>query len=227
MSISAMKQALEALERGRSQIIGALVQQDQDEAITALRQAIAEAEEQDADQWYENLLWGKPKPVAWIVDGEIKVRLDMAGKLYYSETNVYEKDVVDQAIQQEPVAFVSGYTNGECVVMPMNPAVVFSVGTALYNAPVHASDISQECVDETAKDRHEPVAWMSPSCKLYPTRLRAVENGEQMVTPLYAAPPKREWVGLTDEEGEDLLKGSKNAYDAIKRIEAKLKEKNT
>jgi hypothetical protein len=28
-------------------------------------------------------------PVAWIVDGEIRVRLDMVGKLYYSETNVY------------------------------------------------------------------------------------------------------------------------------------------
>jgi len=54
MSISAMKQALDALERGRSQIIGALVQQDQDEAIAALRQAIAEAEKQE--------------PVAWLYD---------------------------------------------------------------------------------------------------------------------------------------------------------------
>jgi len=38
---------------------------------------------------------------------------------------------------------------------------------------------------------------------------------------------QREWVGLTDEEIEDMLKGSKNAYDAVERIEAKLKEKNT
>jgi hypothetical protein len=53
MSVSAMKQALEALERGRSQIIGALVQQDQDEAITALRQAIAEAEKQEPVAWRE------------------------------------------------------------------------------------------------------------------------------------------------------------------------------
>ena len=60
----------------------------------------------------------------------------------------------------------------------------------LYTAPVHAIDISQERVDETAKSEHE-------------------------------------WVGLTDEEEEDILKGSKNAYDAIKSIEAKLKEKNT
>ena len=38
---------------------------------------------------------------------------------------------------------------------------------------------------------------------------------------------KREWVGLTPKEEEDILKGSKNAYEAIKTIEAKLKEKNT
>jgi hypothetical protein len=42
-----------------------------------------------------------------------------------------------------------------------------------------------------------------------------------------SAPPQREWQGLTDEEKEDVLKGSKNAYDAIERIEAKLKEKNS
>ena len=36
----------------------------------------------------------------------------------------------------------------------------------------------------------------------------------------------REWVGLTEDEKEDMLKGSKNAYDAVERIEAKLKEKN-
>jgi hypothetical protein len=143
VSISAMKQAVKALEYAAG-LISPITKGCQCQiclAHTALRQAIAEAEKQE--------------PVAWIVDGEIKVRLDMAGKLYYSETNVYEKDVVEQAIQQEPVAFVSGYTNGECVVMPMNPAVVFSVGMALYTAPVHASDISQERVDETAKDRHE------------------------------------------------------------------------
>jgi len=37
----------------------------------------------------DRLAQPEPEPVAWVVDGEIKVRLDMAGKLYYSETNVY------------------------------------------------------------------------------------------------------------------------------------------
>ena len=51
MTIEAMKQALEALERGRPQIVGALVQQDQDNAITAIKQALEQPE---------------PEPVAWM-----------------------------------------------------------------------------------------------------------------------------------------------------------------
>jgi hypothetical protein len=53
-------------------------------------------------------------------------------------------------------------------------------------------------------------------------------TGEPLIDgwPLYSGLPQREWQGLTDEEKEDVLKGSKNAYDAIERIEAKLKEKN-
>ncbi len=76
MSIEAMKQALEALEAiyrtGDTQAFDLCYAPN---VIPALRQAIAEAEMQE--------------PVAWIVDGKIKVRLDMAGKLYFSETNVY------------------------------------------------------------------------------------------------------------------------------------------
>lgn len=42
--------------------------------------------------------------------------------------------------------------------------------------------------------------------------------------PLYT---KREWVGLTDEETEDLLSMFFTGDEQIKAIEAKLKEKNT
>jgi hypothetical protein len=91
-------------------------------------------------------------------------RLDIwLGLRYGNERVPSEKEVIRtlrqaiaEAEKQEPVAIVSGYTNGECVVTPINPAVVFSVGTAFsYTAPVHASDISQERVDETAKGGHE------------------------------------------------------------------------
>jgi hypothetical protein len=44
----------------------------------------------------------------------------------------------------------------------------------------------------------------------------------------YAAPPKREWVGLTDGEMVDLLKEYEGRLwvDVCRAIEAKLKEKN-
>ena len=45
------------------------------------------------------------------------------------------------------------------------------------------------------------------------------------VVPLYAAPPQREWVGLTDEDIEDCLEMS--IQGTCRAIEAKLKEKNT
>jgi hypothetical protein len=51
----------------------------------------------------------------------------------------------------------------------------------------------------------------------------------------YATPPKREWVGLTDEEGAEIWgdahdldwKRTVTPKEIVKRIEAKLKEKNT
>jgi hypothetical protein len=81
MSIDAMKQALKFCEeigdlRGPYPFVNETsIVSDSRKVLKALRQAIEQAEKQE--------------PVAWIVDGEIKVRLDMAGKLYYSETNVY------------------------------------------------------------------------------------------------------------------------------------------
>jgi hypothetical protein len=45
----------------------------------------------------------------------------------------------------------------------------------------------------------------------------------------YVYPPKREWVGLTDEEIQECLKGLPTQTIDVyaRRIEAKLKEKNT
>jgi hypothetical protein len=47
--------------------------------------------------------------------------------------------------------------------------------------------------------------------------------------PLYTAPPKKEWVGLTDEElGKTVLANlNETLWTLTKDIEAKLKEKNT
>ncbi len=39
--------------------------------------------------------------------------------------------------------------------------------------------------------------------------------------------PKREWVGLTDEEENELWESTDSDWELMKRVEAKLKEKNT
>ena len=46
-------------------------------------------------------------------------------------------------------------------------------------------------------------------------------------SPLYTAPPKREWVGLTDDEVNELVSRFKRySYVLLREVEAKLKEKN-
>ena len=49
------------------------------------------------------------------------------------------------------------------------------------------------------------------------------------VVALYAAPPQREWVGLTDDEIYEAVENSNSVLvkDMARAIEAKLKEKNT
>ena len=130
---------------------------------------------------------------------------------------------------------------------------------ALRQALVDADDTSQKRVDEMVKTEHgkkieialayqrgwdaavaqqEPVAWMYVN---EDGECEQIEYGpvfdDPGVTPLYASPPKREWVGLTDEEIQDLGYLSEK-FDAsnsewfdrwgfARAIEEKLKEKNT
>jgi hypothetical protein len=99
---------------------------------------------------------------------------------------------------------------------------------------VHASDISQERVDETAKREHEPYGylWFTHQMERRFTHYRPKEEqriGE--VTPIYTAPPKREWVGIDEKEVAWLWfwMGNRekiNGYEFAKTIEAKLKERN-
>ena len=46
---------------------------------------------------------------------------------------------------------------------------------------------------------------------------------------LYTAPPKREWVGLTEEEAWEMLRQMSlgASVEDVRFVEAKLKEKNT
>ncbi len=53
------------------------------------------------------------------------------------------------APEPEPVAIVSGYFSGQCVIMPINPSQIFNSGTALYTAPLQQKEW-QGLTDEEA-----------------------------------------------------------------------------
>ena len=81
----------------------------------------------------------------------------------------------------------------------------------------------------------EPVAWQfmngSNFRKCRPNDFADLDSdGLPYWKPLYTAPQKRPWVGLTDEEITDIWAESSPYYhedDFARNIEAKLKEKNT
>jgi hypothetical protein len=84
-------------------------------------------------------------------------------------------------------------------------------------------------------DKQEPVAWISEGGDVSRSKRYMDEMGFKC-SPLYTAPPKQ-WVGLTEEEIQDLGYLSEK-FDAsnsewfdrwgfARAIEAKLREKNT
>jgi hypothetical protein len=106
----------------------------------------------------------------------------------------------------------------------------------LRQALVDADDTSQERVDEIVKDEHEPVAWANSfDLQNFDMKVRTGPDLHHTV-PLYTAPTKREWVGLTDKEIQDLGYLSEK-FDAsnsewfdrwgfARAIEQSLREKN-
>jgi hypothetical protein len=97
--------------------------------------------------------------------------------------------------------------------------------------------VTNKIVEALAQPEPKAVAWMwdvyngagftSRGIDFYPTNIPFAKH-----TPLYTAPPKREWVGLTDEDREWCDEHSYGNTSGAKQkaygraIEAKLKEKN-
>ena len=112
---------------------------------------------------------------------------------------------------------------------------------ALESDPIsHAGLVSRKqaitALRKALETEQEPVAWMHNFIEgNVVTHIPAdIGRHPERWTPLYTAPSKRQWVGLTDEE----IVAATNAvhgFGAIKQkdmnfakaIEAKLKEKNT
>ena len=76
---------------------------------------------------------------------------------------------------------------------------------------------------DITQPEQEPVAWQDPQ---YKTLIEPHKAHPDWI-PLYTAPPKREWVGLTGDEQDVIERMANDSLDAICLTEAKLKEKNT
>ena len=109
---------------------------------------------------------------------------------------------------------------------------------ALESDPIsHAGLVSKKqaitALRQALEEKREPAAWMHNFIEgNVITHIPAdIGRHPERWTPLYTAPPKKQWVGLTDEDLKPLCDENHimfGAYtvDFIQAIEAKLKEKN-
>ena len=108
---------------------------------------------------------------------------------------------------------------------------------ALENDPIsHAGIVSRKqaitALRQALETEQEPVAWLKTwsdgSVSVLKTKSHAFADHE--LEPLYTAPPKKEWVGLTTDEMKEIADRyhikPPNIPVAFRAIEAKLKEKN-
>lgn len=104
--------------------------------------------------------------------------------------------------------------------------------TAHYIAALREALAQDQFASSGKEINQDPVAWMFVNTD---GECEQIEYGELFddpgVTPLYTAPPQREWQGLTDDEVAEVISGNfseRNYWVKISRaIEQALKEKNT
>ena len=124
-----VQQAMEALEEATT-FAGAWPNGRR--AITALRTAIEQAEtvqgqEPESFEQWNAKQHGDPEEIGFL----------QALRIAYcaGQDSVTNATPPAAAPVQEPVAIVSGYYGGQCVVLPTNPAQLFNSGTAFYTTP--------------------------------------------------------------------------------------------
>lgn len=68
--------------------------------------------------------------------GQLWLFSDEAAVIANPAITALRKALAEQpAQQQEPVAVVSGYYGGQCIILPIDPARIFNSNTALYISP--------------------------------------------------------------------------------------------
>jgi hypothetical protein len=181
--------------------------------IERLRAALAENAMRrltDVQQEIENDSFDK-QPASGIhlgisngADRDVEAMTDVQQEMdCYGDGNVYRGQrssdsktatlTIKDNLTVEPVAYVTGYSKGRCIIEAVDPDWLLPVGMALYRSPT---------INEM--ETVEPVAWRTKNAnppggyvvfQQYPS---AVANLGGEIEPLYAAPPRRK--PLTDEE---------------------------
>lgn len=97
---------------------------------------------------------------------------------------------------------------------------------------LHSAECFEDYEKVTGMNRQEPVAWViGKYLDRKEENLRTCIDKElPLGTPLYTAPPQREWQGLTDEEIFEIWMKSpaetEDRFAFVKAVIAKLREKN-
>ena len=122
-------------------------------------------------------------------------------------------------IVEDAIVYGTGITMGGNRIDP----------ASIYKEPEPPCKTGSQCIGgkcpQCVVSEPEPVAWMNES-DMGRTDWKVWAHGKPTATiPLYAAPPQREWQGLTDEEKNAITWG-KTVYEILDLAEAKLKEKN-
>ena len=81
-----------------------------------------------------------------------------------------------------------------------------------------------------AQPEQKPVRWINFNAATGQESIDDYCDSELASIPLYTAPPKREWVGLTDEEVDECYYWKDRLWttdELVRHVEAKLKEKNS
>jgi hypothetical protein len=239
MSIEAMKQALDALEEHGTHYARHV--DDYIKAITALRQAIAEAEKQKpvafrnintgefctGGFWRRD--WAKWQPLyaapVHAVDMS-QERVDETAKDQHEFAEMVKKGT--KAWANTPDDWVDDLRGG---VEKQEPVSIKKVAKAHgIDMPDHFRDATKKVVPRDYSNSHQPVAW----AKFNQGEITHSEMTDGSgcdfdlkaagFVPLYTAP--REWVGLTDEDRSEMLRQHHAWNEFGQAIEAKLREKN-
>jgi hypothetical protein len=202
-----MKQALEALEKVITAFGPGLTLQQK--AATALRQALVDADDTSQERVDE------------IVKDEHDKQVTIA--------QAYERGWNAALAQQEPVAWADAIIDDLQGLFDTDGITEQDSGDALIRLSDAIAAVEDEKKRYTAPPKQEPVAYANSfDLQNFDMKVRTCPDLHHTV-PLYTAPPKREWVGLTKEDmpdGDNPMFDTDEFYAGMVWAEAKLKEKN-